>query len=278
MTVASGAVRAPAVAVLGASGYLGSGIVECLIRRGRDIAGTYATSSPVAPGRWHRYRLGDDPAAIAAALAGADAVIMAARLAGTAEDDEAAASFETRFAPLARALYAAVSPTLVYVSSDAVFSGQRGGFREDDEPRPTTAYGMRQRRAEEIVLGLGGETLVVRTSFLFGESGGRWDRRLTRLVERLETGEVVDADTNVRRSPVLVGAAAEAIVAAALARDRGVLHLAAPAASVHDLFLDGLRRMGKQALAVKVRSREATTASDTSLGTVRGRWLPGVGS
>lgn len=50
---------------------------------------------------------------------------------------------------------------LVYVSTNSVFDGARGQYREDDEAAPRHVYGQTKKRAEERVLQAGG--LVLRT-------------------------------------------------------------------------------------------------------------------
>lgn len=54
---------------------------------------------------------------------------------------------------------------LVYVSTDYVFYGDRGGYREDDTPGPVrNTYALSKLAAEEVARTLPG-TLVLRTSF-----------------------------------------------------------------------------------------------------------------
>lgn len=57
---------------------------------------------------------------------------------------------------------------VVFFSSDYVFDGSRGGWKESDEPRPLNEYG-RQKLAVEKELGAWGQdALVLRVSGLFG--------------------------------------------------------------------------------------------------------------
>ncbi len=62
---------------------------------------------------------------------------------------------------------------LLQISTDFVFDGkQTEPYREDDLPRPLSAYGESKRGGEEAVMEEQGRFLIVRTSWLFG-SGGR---------------------------------------------------------------------------------------------------------
>ena len=53
---------------------------------------------------------------------------------------------------------------LIYISSDYVFDGERGLYREDDPVNPTSLYGRTKLAGEMIVLAVP-DALVVRTSF-----------------------------------------------------------------------------------------------------------------
>jgi dTDP-4-dehydrorhamnose reductase len=58
---------------------------------------------------------------------------------------------------------------LVHVSTDYVFSGDSPiAYREQDEPKPRTVYGGTKLEGEERVLKTSADSLIVRTSWLFG--------------------------------------------------------------------------------------------------------------
>jgi dTDP-4-dehydrorhamnose reductase len=58
---------------------------------------------------------------------------------------------------------------LVHVSTDYVFSGDSPiAYREQDEPKPRTVYGRTKLAGEERVLTISADSLIVRTSWLFG--------------------------------------------------------------------------------------------------------------
>ena len=59
--------------------------------------------------------------------------------------------------------------TLVFISTDALFSGQRGNYREDDELEPFSVYGETKALGEEAVRAATANHLIVRTNF-FGWS------------------------------------------------------------------------------------------------------------
>lgn len=59
--------------------------------------------------------------------------------------------------------------TIVFISTDALFSGQRGNYREDDELEPFSVYGETKALGEEAVRAATENHLIVRTNF-FGWS------------------------------------------------------------------------------------------------------------
>jgi dTDP-4-dehydrorhamnose reductase len=83
---------------------------------------------------------------------------------------------------------------LVHLSTDYVFDG--GGerpWREDDEPRPLSAYGASKLAGETAVRGAGGPHLVVRTSWVYAATGKNFLRTIVRLAgERPELRIVAD--------------------------------------------------------------------------------------
>lgn len=94
---------------------------------------------------------------------------------------------------------------LVYCSSDHVFGGDRGPYRESDSPHPISRYGETRRAAEALVASRRPEALIVRHGLGIGPSiGGRtghldWLRYRTRhglptTVIEDEVRSAVDAD------------------------------------------------------------------------------------
>ena len=60
---------------------------------------------------------------------------------------------------------------LVHYSTNYVFDGARGEYRESDAPAPLSAYGRSKWRGEQLVAENGGQWYVVRTAVIFGPKG-----------------------------------------------------------------------------------------------------------
>jgi len=67
-----------------------------------------------------------------------------------------------------------LSAFLVFISSDYVFDGEKGGYVEDDPPNPVNYYGLTKLAAERAIGEEGGHYAILRTSVIYGP----WEARL----------------------------------------------------------------------------------------------------
>ncbi len=205
-----------------------------------------------------------------------DTVIVAARLANPAlyqatglEGEDAlerfAADVQSLFASLDQPDQRGVSPHIIYISSDAVFSGEKGGYSEDDPPDAETLYGRMHAAAEAALQAQTKHFTIVRTSFLFDLGDIPADKRLSNLFDKLSSGQEVHADVNVFKSPVAVSDAARAITTYALEQKAGIQHLSAPRKSVFGFFDNAVEAHGFSRYRKQLIERESGQFSDTSL-------------
>ena len=90
---------------------------------------------------------------------------------------------------------------LVLISTDYVFEGTSGGYRDTDIPRPRTNYGRSKLMAEEAALSSGVPVKVVRTAAVMG----RGSRFFDWLMGELKRGNRIEAFDNARFSPTPLG-------------------------------------------------------------------------
>jgi dTDP-4-dehydrorhamnose reductase len=110
---------------------------------------------------------------------------------------------------------------LVYFSTDYVFDGRkREPYVESDAPNPQSAYGRTKLLGEAAA---GDEAWIVRSSWLFGETGRNFVRTMLDLGAQRDEVAVVDDQ---RGCPTYVGHLADA-VPQLLELPRGVWHVAA---------------------------------------------------
>jgi len=112
---------------------------------------------------------------------------------------------------------AAARCRLVHLSTDLVFSGEHGGYREEDEPAPVNSYGRSKAEAERRVAAAHPAATIVRTSLIYGGAEPGPQERLARENRRFFVDEL--------RSPVQVGDLAEAILELLPLDVPGPLHL-----------------------------------------------------
>ncbi|HEY6746452.1 MAG TPA: dTDP-4-dehydrorhamnose reductase [Mycobacteriales bacterium] len=170
-----------------------------------------------------------DPAAVEKAVVDVrpDLVLNAAAYTAVdaAETDEAAAALVNADAPANLARVCALHDAgLVHVSTDYVFDGTADRPYEVDAPTgPTSAYGRTKLAGEQAVRSLLPErSWVVRTAWVYGESGGNFVRTMVKLAGIKETLDVVDDQ---RGSPTWSRDLAAGLLALAAARPApGIYH------------------------------------------------------
>jgi dTDP-4-dehydrorhamnose reductase len=114
---------------------------------------------------------------------------------------------------------------LVHISTDAVFDGEKGNYKEEDKAMPINVYGQTKLDAEKYVEKVGGNYVIVRTN-IYGWnreekfSLGEW------MLNKLEKNEELPAFKDVIFSPILVNNLGEVIIELYKIRYRGILHVA----------------------------------------------------
>jgi dTDP-4-dehydrorhamnose reductase len=129
--------------------------------------------------------------------------------------DEAESAREQAFAVnsagaghLARAC-AKADVALIHISSDYVFNGRaRRPYHEDDEVAPLSAYGASKAGGEIEVRCAGGRHVIVRTSWLYSETGRNFLTTMLKLGHERSELAIVDDQTG---SPTYAGDVADAI-------------------------------------------------------------------
>ncbi|HTI01541.1 MAG TPA: dTDP-4-dehydrorhamnose reductase, partial [Acidisoma sp.] len=90
-----------------------------------------------------------------------------------AEADEAGAARANRDGPaLLAALSARAGIPFIHISTDYVFAGDKGApYLESDATNPTGAYGRTKRDGEEAVMQAGGASVILRTAWVYSDTG-----------------------------------------------------------------------------------------------------------
>jgi dTDP-4-dehydrorhamnose reductase len=159
---------------------------------------------------------------------------------------------------------------LVTFSSDLVFDGKLGRpYVEPDPTSPACVYGQSKADAEDRVLAIDPQALIIRTSAFFGP----WDRFnfLWGTLDRLAKGEEVHASDNAVVSPTYVPDLVHATLDLLLDGETGLWHLANEGSiSWHGLAREVADRA--RLSPHKIRDSGGDKA-DNTLGTTRGQIL-----
>jgi dTDP-4-dehydrorhamnose reductase len=117
---------------------------------------------------------------------------------------------------------AALGAPLVYFSTDYVFDGRkREPYLESDSPNPLSAYGRSKLHGEAAA---GERAWIVRSSWLFAETGHNFVRTMLRLGGERDEVAVVDDQ---RGCPTYAGHLAEAVRELVDVPEYGIWHMAA---------------------------------------------------
>lgn len=156
------------ILVTGATGKVGSRLGKRLAARGHRVRGLVRKG--VADGV--ETVVGDllQPATLAAAVRGVDAIVHCAAFFRGATPEEAHATNDLGTQHLAKAAIDADVPRFVFTSTGNVYGGTGGRFVGEDAPcNPTAPYPVSKLAAEKFLLGLDLDVRILRLPFVYGD-------------------------------------------------------------------------------------------------------------
>jgi dTDP-4-dehydrorhamnose reductase len=208
------------ILITGAGGMLGRDVGSAALAAGHE---------PIALARAELDIADPEAVRVAVAAASPDAVVNCAAWTDVdgAEDQEPAATAVNGLAAghVAAAARSAGAWT-VHVSSDYVFDGaKREPYLESDRVGPLSAYGRSKLAGERAVAQAAPDShTVVRTAWLFGVGGKCFPKTIRRLAAERDELTIVADQVG---CPTFTGHLAPALVSLAVARQPGILHVAA---------------------------------------------------
>ena len=230
------------ILVLGGSGMLGQALRRAAPQR---VIATYA-SHPFATG--HRFLAEDDhvddlldaleaPPVAALLLFGQTSIEPCFR------DPEASARLNVEATARTARELSARGIFTVLVSTDAVFDGTRGFWRDNDPPHPLHAYGRQKRAAELEILQLTDSLVVRLPKLIVGERHPACF--VSAWCDALQGGRPISCATDQRFNPLGVNDAASALLTLIDRHAHGVIHVAtAEAVTRWDLLQRLIVRIG----------------------------------
>lgn len=219
--------------ILGASGQLGQALYTVLRQRGFEVVGTYNSRA-----------LSDAKLDVTDYLRLEDLIIklrpdVVVNCAAMTDVDGCEVDRARCYAVNAEAVRhiarasSVVKAYLVHVSTDYVFDGEKGMYREEDLPNPVNYYGLTKLLGEAHALSYD-YSLVVRTSGVYSGYKSNFPRFV---IERLASGQQVNAIEDSWYSPIHARQLALAIAELIEQRRTGVLHVAGERTSRYELAL-----------------------------------------
>lgn len=177
------------VLVTGASGFVGRPLVAALVGAGHAVRAATRNQAASFPAGVERVLVPDftDPVDWDAVVRGTDLVVHAAALAHTDTSDTQAGRFDRVNRAATEGLCAAAARAgvkrIVFISSVRAQTGPSAAhaLHEDDEPRPTDAYGRSKLAAEAAVRASGVPFTILRPVVIYGPNARANIRMLVRL-------------------------------------------------------------------------------------------------
>lgn len=113
----------------------------------------------------------------------------------------------------------------IFLSTDFIFSGEKGMYREEDEPGPVNYYGQTKLEAEGLVKQYTQDWSIVRTVLVYGPNHSGRKNILGVVKEKLEHALPYNVVDDQLRTPTYVGDLAAGIAAIIEKRAGGVFHV-----------------------------------------------------
>lgn len=146
-----------------------------------------------------------------------------------------------------RFLKATRGSRIIYISSDSVFDGQRGLYKENDMPNAVHLYGRNLRICESLVKENAKNFCIVRPNHLYGFVDGKLDKRFQKTKEEFTEGRNIVRFTDMYRSPLSYQQAAQAIAKVASLQYQGILHISGKRMNFFDFTKAGMEALGMSA-------------------------------
>lgn len=118
-----------------------------------------------------------------------------------------------------------VGAGVCYISTDFVFDGLEGNYKENSPRKPVNHYGQTKLDAELLMEQFPGNWSIVRTVLVYGKPMTGRDNLLTIVRDKLVKGESYHVVNDQVRTPTYVGDLAEGICKIVEQNQQGVFHL-----------------------------------------------------
>ena len=118
-----------------------------------------------------------------------------------------------------------ISPVFVQISTDYVFDGKSGSYRETSETKPVSYYGQTKLAAEKIIRGSGLEYIIARSMILYGSGQKIRKNFVTWVIQQLKSENKIKVVNDQRGNPTLADDLSEAIRRLLEKEEYGIFHI-----------------------------------------------------
>jgi dTDP-4-dehydrorhamnose reductase len=118
------------------------------------------------------------------------------------------------------------SPVFVQISTDYVFDGKSGSYKETSETNPVSYYGQTKLAAEKVIRSSGLEYIIARTMVLYGNGQKVRSNFVTWVIQELKSGNKIKVVNDQRGNPTLTDDFSEAIKKLIEKEEYGIFHVA----------------------------------------------------
>jgi dTDP-4-dehydrorhamnose reductase len=223
------------ILVTGANGLLGQVLVKKLCEKNYTVVGTGKGPSRLITAALANYRyeeldITDGPAVEKCIVEERPAIVV--HCAAMTQVDECEKNKQecynvnvtaTRFLIDSARL---VKARFLFVSTDFVFDGENGPYKEDDVPSPVNYYGSSKLVAEKAVMESGLNWAIARTILVYGEAPTTGRTNIVSWVKKsLESGTPIKMVSDQLRTPTFVHDLANGIILMIEKNAEGIYHI-----------------------------------------------------
>jgi dTDP-4-dehydrorhamnose reductase len=261
------------ILVTGANGLLGQTIIKQLLEKKYDVVATgrgpdRLAVTPSAPTYYKSVDITDGPAIEQFILEhNPDVIVHAAAM--TQVDQCELHKQEcyninvtaTRFIIDAAK---AIGARLIFVSTDFIFDGNDGPYKEDAQPAPVNYYGSTKMVAEKAVMESGLDYAIARTILVYGLVPATGRTNIIGFVrQNLEANQPIKMVTDQVRTPTFVDDLARGIILIIEKNGKGIYHLSGEQSMTpYDIAIETARYFGlNEALIAKATSDDINQPS-----------------
>lgn len=206
--------------ITGASGNLGKPLSEAAAERW-ETAGTYFTNPNTGGGEEFQIDLQDrDDTLMLIEAINPDVIIHAA----TSDRSENLTRTIPEVTNNVVSAAEAIGCRLISLSTDVIFDGTRGPYREDAPPTPTSPYAAAKAESDRIIINSDVDYLIVRTSLIYDVDPR--NRQLGWMLERIQEGLTLQLFTDELRQPIWVWNLVDVLLELVINPAAGILNAA----------------------------------------------------